>query len=78
MNNTGSTGGAALVAVLTPPCMGCNDRSSILLPAGKVEAWRNGALIQRVFPNMSAADRETLISGTHPACWDAMFAGDES
>jgi hypothetical protein len=27
---------------------------------------------------MSAADREVLISGTHPACWDKLFPEEES
>jgi hypothetical protein len=26
---------------------------------------------------MSAADREMLITGTHPVCWDKLFADEE-
>jgi hypothetical protein len=30
-------------------------------------------LIQDVFPELNADEREFMISGTHPACWDEMF-----
>jgi hypothetical protein len=42
-----------------------------------VERWREGELIQDVFPDMSVNDREMLITGTHPACWDKLFPGEE-
>lgn len=29
--------------------------------------------IQRAFPNLSADDRETILTGTHGACWDRAF-----
>jgi hypothetical protein len=45
--------------------------------AGK-ERIENGELIQYAFPTLSAGMREQIISGTHPDCWDAMFADDES
>lgn len=31
--------------------------------------------IQFIFPELSYELREQIISGTHPECWDAMFAG---
>jgi hypothetical protein len=39
--------------------------------------WRAGVLIQRAFPNMTADQREMLITGTHPECWETMFADDK-
>ena len=32
--------------------------------------WANGALIQRVMPELTADQREILISGTCPGCWE--------
>jgi hypothetical protein len=32
-----------------------------------------GAYVQDAFPYLSAPEREQLISGTHPKCWDEMF-----
>jgi hypothetical protein len=42
-----------------------------------VENWQAGENIQSVFPDMSLADREIMISGTHPECWDKLFAERE-
>ena len=36
-----------------------------------------GALIQRVTPRLNADMRELLISGTCPACREAMFGDEE-
>jgi hypothetical protein len=38
-----------------------------------VNRWQGGENIQQVFPDMSAEDRELLISGIHPVCWDQLF-----
>jgi len=32
-----------------------------------------GALVQEAFPEMSAEDRERVVSGTCPKCWDKFF-----
>ena len=40
-----------------------------------VFAWRNGAFVQRAFPNMSIEDRECVISGLCHDCQEAMFGG---
>jgi len=47
------------------------------LDRAAVTRWREGENIQHAFPDMSAGDREVLISGTHPACWDKLF-GEEN
>lgn len=39
--------------------------------------WQDGALVQVAFPYLSADERETLISGICPTCWDNMFNGGE-
>jgi len=33
-------------------------------------------LIQDIFPNHNRADREQLMTGTHPECFDEMFRGE--
>ena len=41
------------------------------------DSWKSGAgLIQRVMPNVSAEDREFLISGYTPEDWEAIFGKD--
>jgi hypothetical protein len=36
-----------------------------------------GLLVQEVYPHLSPAEREFILSGILPDEWDAMFAGDD-
>ena len=40
------------------------------------KAWCNKEiLVQDAFPHMSKEEREVLMTGTHPDCWNIMWAG---
>lgn len=39
--------------------------------------WSDGELAQVAFPYLSANERELLISGICPDCWNKMFSSDE-
>lgn len=39
--------------------------------------WDNGMHAQDAFPYLSAEEREMLISGICPTCWEKMFGGDD-
>ena len=39
--------------------------------------WKDGALVQDAFPYLSANEREALISGICPWCWEATFGKEE-
>lgn len=39
--------------------------------------WSDGELAQVAFPYLSADEREMLISGICPTCWDGMFGSNE-
>lgn len=41
----------------------------------QIENWRKGQLIQNAMPNLSAADREFIISGITDDEWQEMVAG---
>ena len=41
-------------------------------------AWRRGLLIQNALPEISANDREFLISGISPVTFDSIFDDDDS
>lgn len=65
-----------IVNVKTPPCMVCGKES--ILPMGAEETigiarWQRGELIQNALPGLTADERELLMTGTHPDCWDKMF-----
>lgn len=38
----------------------------------QLDEWSNCALVQNVFPHLSADDREFLITGMTPEEWDAL------
>ena len=40
-------------------------------------SWIDGSLIQDVMPNISADEREFIMTGITPDEWDAMFGEDE-
>ncbi len=49
----------------------------VTLDNDKLARYKAGELVQRVWPEMSTDERELLITGTHPACWSAMFGGSD-
>lgn len=65
------------ITAKTRPCIRCNETSTITVDADAHRRWTSGELIQDAFPDMTADNRELLISGIHPACWDSMFEGDD-
>ena len=50
------------------------DRALELAPRRRRQ---RGELIQEALPELSADQRELLISGTCPKCWDELFPPDE-
>jgi hypothetical protein len=42
----------------------------------QLERWRNGVTVQDAFPQLSADEREFLLTGITPEEWDAAF-GEE-
>lgn len=39
----------------------------------QIDAWSDGALAQEAFPDLTADQREFLISGITPEEWDMIF-----
>ena len=60
-----------------PPCMVCGEATPIEVSTVALEQWQGGAFIQDAFGDLPAEVREQIKTGTHPACWDAMFGGFE-
>ncbi len=60
----------------TKPCIRCGKMTQLKLDAAKHARWIVGELVQNVWPEMPAEEREMLITGTHPACWDQIFSDD--
>ena len=64
--------------VKTKVCTVCGEYEVWSLDRQAVTKWQEGEYIQNAFPDMSAGDREILISGTHPACWSKLFGEDDN
>lgn len=54
-------------------CPMCGKSHSVEVNLSAYEKWQNGELIQRAMPNLSATEREQLISGFCPDCQDKIF-----
>ena len=69
----------AKTLLITPACMMCHQTSEVEVTVAQAAEWAdpNRRMIQDIFPELSPAERETIMSGTHPKCWDEMFAGVE-
>lgn len=65
------------ITVITPRCMFCGQQGEVRAPARGVQRWQDGELIQRALPELTAEQREQLINGTHPKCWDEMMGDEE-
>lgn len=65
----------ALVTVQTPVCPMCGKRATLTVSK---EGWEKydrgrGDFIQVAFPELTPDEREMLMTGLHPHCWDAML-----
>lgn len=58
-------------------CPICSQTSAVLVELEGYAAWFNGTLIQTAMPYLSANERESLMTGICPACWDNMFSDDD-
>lgn len=58
-------------------CRKCKGSETIAFSEDQEQRWRNGALIQNVAPELTADQREVLISGTCGVCFEKMFGGDD-
>ena len=54
-------------------CPFCGARHSVEVNPAGFEAWQNGELIQRALPELSATEREQLISHICPKCQAEVF-----
>ena len=66
-----------MTSVVAVPCKKCKEVNEIQVDLEKFIAWQQGELIQNALPELDADQRELLISGICPKCWDKMFPSDE-
>ena len=63
------------VCIITT-CPFCGHANEVEVNENDYWDWQDGKLIQDAFPYLTADDREKLISGICPTCWDKTFGDD--
>jgi hypothetical protein len=58
-------------------CPHCMQVTSVTVDREGYDRWKAGELIQRALPNLSADEREMLMTGICPNCWDKIFPPDD-
>lgn len=61
-------------------CPHCGAQNKLTLPGSAIHGirrWRAGEYIQVALPDLTAEQREALITGIHQRCWDEMFKEDD-
>ena len=58
-------------------CPFCGKTAIVEVPMDGFIAWQGGATIQQALPELDANDRERLVSGICPTCWDKMFSAPD-
>jgi len=64
------------VCVITQ-CPFCGRGNEVEVNEADYWDWQDGMMAQDAFPYLSADERELLISGICPICWNKMFGSDE-
>lgn len=68
----------AIMTTVITRCPFCGEEHTVEVRLEDYHAYRQGGLAQDCFPYLSAGEREMLISGVCPQCWDDMFGSDEA
>ena len=58
-------------------CLICNEMYFVVVDAVKYRLWDSGSLIQDVWSDLSAGQREMIKLGYHQGCWEEMFCSEE-
>ena len=66
-----------MVNVVTPPCVLCKKGGEVTMPRAAYFRFTQGAMVQDAWPQGSDDEREQLINGTHPECFDILFGDEE-
>jgi len=59
-------------------CVQCGSRRHLEVEQRGYDDWRAGTLIQDALPDLDADEREWLISGYCPECWDSLVSPEEA
>ena len=58
----------------TSPFTGTTISMNIAITQAQLDAWQAGTLIQDAMPNLSADEREFIMTGITPEEWEELFS----
>lgn len=76
MAEAGRHSNVEMVSVRTPTCIMCGRTGVLQVPKAGWEKYQKGEFVQKAFPDLTADEREMLITGTHPDCFDKLAPPD--
>ena len=59
--------------IRTSPFSGNTNSMEIEVTQEQLSSWESGVLIQNAMPNLSADEREFIMTGITPEEWDSAF-----
>ena len=62
-----------MLIIRTSPFSGNTNSMEIEVTQEQLSSWESGVLIQNAMPNLSADEREFIMTGITPAEWDSAF-----
>lgn len=65
------------LTVETPRCVVCHKGGVMTVNKRGYAAWQRATKIQFALPELSADQREQLMTGTHPKCFEEIFSEEE-
>ena len=72
-----TTNNATNHVIVFRTCPFCKKEQRKEYPIEGYARFMQGAHVQDCFPDMTPDDREFLITGICPTCWDLTFGGDD-
>lgn len=72
------SGGDSNVYRVQNTCPFCSGLNNLKLQGNQYFAhFQKGEFVQHAFPQLDAGDRELILTGSHPECWDKAFKDSE-
>ena len=71
-----------MLTIISKTCPFCSKQAQVTVEKERFIQWKRAGdddpmrFVQNSFPDLTIEQREMLISGTHPECWDK-FMGEE-
>lgn len=62
---------------ITPACIVCKKVSKVDLPVEVVMDLKLGVAVQNAMPDATPDERELVLTGTHPECWELIFGEED-